>query len=42
MQHKLGITEMQHKLGITVYSIDGYFSDVSCEIGLWWSARQKN
>lgn len=34
--------EMQSKLGFTIPSIDGYSSEVSCEIGLWWSPRQKN
>jgi hypothetical protein len=33
---------MHHKLGITIRSVDGYSSEVSCEIGLWWSPRQKN
>lgn len=36
------LQEMHHKFGITIYSIEGYSSKVSCEIGLWWSPRQKN
>jgi len=36
------LQEMHRKLGITIHSVDGYSSEVSCEIGLWWSPRQKN